>query len=188
MAESCRRLEDYDGATEFYEEAWEIEKSLGQGNHSEVMVRTVQSYEAMLDGVRKEEFKKETFDFYLRYWDKERDIERFQFSLADGQGIDSINERLTESGERQTQRKYQREALWFYEEAWNSPDTKKLPDSHREAILQSLLKYSDMLHEDDLSKKYQVEALKFYEKLWKNNKHVKPHVKATLLRLRRNKG
>jgi len=64
MAESCRRLEDYDEATE---EAWEIEKSLGQGNHSEVMVRIVQSYEAMLDGVRKEEFKEETFDFYLRY-------------------------------------------------------------------------------------------------------------------------
>jgi len=170
MAEICRRLEDYDEAKEFYEEAWEIEKSLGQGNHSEVMVRIVQSYEAMLEGVRKEEFKKETFDFYLRYWDKERDIERFQFSLADGQVIDSINERLTESGERQTQKKYQREALWFYEEAWNSPDTKKLPDSQREAILQSLLKYSDMLHEDNLSKKYQVEALKFYEKLWKKSK------------------
>jgi len=85
--------------------------------------------------------------------DKERDIERFQFSLADGQVIDSINGPLTESGERQTQKKYQREALWLYEEAWNSPDTKKLPDSHREASLQSLLKYSDMLHEDDPSKK-----------------------------------
>ncbi|KAJ7388343.1 hypothetical protein OS493_038283 [Desmophyllum pertusum] len=46
MAEICRSLEDFDEAEEFYEEAWQIEKSLGQGNHSEVMVRIVQSYEA----------------------------------------------------------------------------------------------------------------------------------------------
>jgi len=170
MAEICRRLENYDKAKEFYEEAWKIEKSLEQGNHSQVMVRIVQSYETMLEGERKAEFQKETFEFYLRYWDKERDIERFQFSSANRQIIDSINERLTESGERQKQEKYEREALWFYEGAWNSPDTKKLPDSHREAILQSLLKFCNMLHENDLSKKYQVEAVKFYEKLWKKNK------------------
>ena len=170
MAEICRRLEDYDEAKEFYEEAWKIEKSLGQGNHSEVMVRIVESYEAMLEGVRKAEFQKETLEFYLRYWDEERDFERFHFSSTNRQVIDSINERLAESGERQTQEKYEREALWFYEEAWNSPDTKKLPDSHREAILKSLLKFCNRLHENDLSKKYQVEALKFYERLRKKSK------------------
>ena len=39
MAEICRSLEDYDDAEEYYEQAWEIEKSLGAGNHSAVMVR-----------------------------------------------------------------------------------------------------------------------------------------------------
>ena len=170
LAQICRRLEDYDEAKKFYEEAWEIEKSLGQGNHSDVMVRIVQSYEAMLEGARKDEFKKETLDFYLRYWDREKDIERFQFSSINRQVIDSINERLIEFGETQTQKKYQREALRFYEGKWNSPDTKKLPDSHREAILQSLLKFSDMLHENNISKKCHVDALKLYENLWKKNK------------------
>ena len=65
MAEICRSLEDFDEVEEFYEQAWEIEKSLGQGNHSEVMVRIIESYEAMLlKGKRKDEFRQEAFDFY----------------------------------------------------------------------------------------------------------------------------
>ncbi|KAJ7388346.1 hypothetical protein OS493_038286 [Desmophyllum pertusum] len=63
MAEICRSLEDFDEAEDFYEKAWQIEKSLGQGNHSEVMVRIVQSYEAMLRGARKEEFQRRRLSF-----------------------------------------------------------------------------------------------------------------------------
>ena len=170
MAEICRRLDRYDEARNFYEEAWEIEKSLRQGNHSEVMVRIVQSFEAMLEGERKAEFQKETLEFYQRYWNEERNFEGFEFSSTNERVIDSIIKRLSDSGDRQTQEKYEREALWFYEGAWNSPDNKKLPDSHRDAILQSLLQFCNMLNENDLYKKHQVEALKFYEKLWKKNK------------------
>ena len=50
MAENSRGLGDYDKAKEYYEEAWEIEKSLGQGNHSEVRDRLIKSYEGMLHG------------------------------------------------------------------------------------------------------------------------------------------
>ena len=63
MAEICRSLEDFDEAEKFHEEAWKIEKSLGQGNHSEVMVRIV---EILLKGKRKDQFRQEAFDFYLR--------------------------------------------------------------------------------------------------------------------------
>ena len=67
MAEICRSFEDFDEAEKFYEEAWKIEKSLGQGNHSEVMVRIVESYEEiLLKGKRKDQFGQEAFDFYLR--------------------------------------------------------------------------------------------------------------------------
>ena len=170
MAEICRSLEDFDEAEEYYEEAWSIEKSLGQGNHSEVMVRIVHSYEPMLRGVRKEEFQKESFEFYLRYWDDERKCEGFEFSLANKKVIDSINERLSDLGDKQTQKKYQREALWFYEGAWNSPDTKKLPHKQREDILQDLLRLCNMLREEDLLKEYEAEAFKYYEKLWKDMK------------------
>ena len=171
MAEICRCLEDYDEASKFYEEAWEIEKSLGQGNHSEVMVRIVQGCDSMvLGGPKKTELKQETLEFYLRYWKEEREAPGFEFSLANKNVIDSINDRLSELGDRQKQTKYQREALWFYEGAWNSPDTEKLPYSHREVIRQNLLQLCKILREKDLLKLYEAEAFSFYETLWKKNK------------------
>ena len=54
----------------------------------------------------------------------------------------------------QTQEKYKKEAFWFYEGAWNSPDTKKLPDSHREAILQGLKSYASSLEDKKKVEKY----------------------------------
>ena len=92
MAEICRCLM-YDEAEEYYTEAWKIEKSLGQGNHSKLMVRIVQRYEAILTGMTKKEFQKKWLELNLRYWGED---------LSD----------------RQTQKKYQREALWFYQETW----------------------------------------------------------------------
>ena len=101
IAEICRDLEDSDEAKKFYEEAWEIEKSLGQGNHSEVMVRIVESSEGFfLEGKRKDQFRQEVFDFFLRYWDEERAFEGFEFSLANKRVIDSINKRLDEFGDQ----------------------------------------------------------------------------------------
>ena len=170
MAEICRFLEDYKEAEGYYEQAWEIEKSLGAGNHSAVMARIVDSYEAMLEGARKKEFQKETFECYQRYWTEEREFERFEFSLANKTVIDSINERLNYLADRETQKKYEREALWFYEGAWNSPGTRKLPDRQRGEILQNLLRLCNILKEKDLLKKYEVKAFRFYEKLWKKNK------------------
>ena len=182
MAEICRSLEDYKEAEEYYEQAWEIEKNLGQGNHSEVMVRIVESYEALLEGVRKKEFQKETFEFYQRYWTEEREFERFEFSLANRKVIDSINERLKKLADRQTQKKYEREALWFYEGTWNSPDTKKLPDRQRGEILQTRLYLCSALREKDLLRKYQAEAFRFYEKLWrKNREKMEKHERIDIL-------
>lgn len=59
----------------FYEDVWEIEKFLGQGNYSGVMVRIVESYEGMFVGVRKVEFQKEMLEFYLCYWSEEKKFE-----------------------------------------------------------------------------------------------------------------
>ena len=171
MAEICRSFEDFDEAEKFYEEAWKIEKSLGQGNHSEVMVRIVESYEAiLLKGKRKNQFRQEALDFYLRYWDEEKAFEGFEFSLANKRVIDSINERFSEFGDRQTQERCQKEALWFYEGAWNSPDTRKLPDTAREEILQTLCSLCAQLREKSKAEKYSNEAFSFHEKKWKRNK------------------
>ena len=169
MAEISRSLEDYDEAEEYYEEAWEIEKSLGQGNHSEVRDRIIKSYEQMLPKGRKRAFQKEVLEFYQRSWDEEKSFDGFQFSHANMKIIDAINERLGEEADVKTRRKYQSEALWFYEGAWNSPDTKRLPYAQREHILQTLLRLCKVVENKDLFEKYQKEAFRFYERRWKKN-------------------
>ena len=170
MAEISRSLEDYDVAEEIYDEAWEIEKSLGQGNHSEVRDRIIKSYEDILPKGRKRAFQKEVLEFYQRSWDEEKSFEGFQFSQANMKIIDAINERLGEEADVMTRRKYQREAFWFYEGAWNSPDTKKLPYELREHILQTLLRLCKVARNKELFEKYQRDSLLFYEKRWKKNR------------------
>ena len=169
MAENSRSLEDYDEAEEYYEEAWEIEKSLGQGNHSEVRDRIIKRYEGMLPKGRKRAFHKEVLEFYQRSWDEEKSFEGFQFSQANMKIIDAINERLGEEADVRTRRKYQSEALWFYEGAWNSPDTKRLPYAQREHILQTLLRLCKVVKNKELFEKYRKEAFGFYERRWKKN-------------------
>ena len=164
-------MKDLNKGKEFYEEAWKIKKSLGQGKHSKFVVRIVESYEAiLLKGKRKDLFRQEAFDFYLRYLNEERAFEGFGFSLANKRVIDSINKRLDEFGDQQTKKRYQKEALWFYEGAWNSPDARKLPDTVREEILQTLCKLCKQLPEKSKAEKYSNEAFRFYEKKWKKNK------------------
>ena len=170
MAEISRSLEDYNEAEEYYEEAWEIEKSLGQGNHSEVWDRIIKSYEGMLRGGRERAFQKEVFEFYQRWWDEEKSFERFHFSQANMKIIDAINERIEEEADVKTRRKYQSEALWFYEGAWNSPNTKMLPYEQREHILQTLLRLCKVVKNKELFEKYQKESFRFYEKRWKKNR------------------
>ena len=170
MADISRSLEDYDEAEQYYEEAWEIEKSLGQGNHSAVRDRIIKSYEQMLPKGRKRAFQKEVLEFYQRSWDEEKSFEGFPFSQTNMKIIDAINERLGEEADVKTRRKYQSEALWFYEGAWNYPDAKRLPYEQRENVLQSLLRLCKVVKNKELYEKYLKESFRFYERRWKKNR------------------
>ena len=169
MAEISLCLKDYDVAEKYYEEAWEIEKSLGQGNHSNVRDRIINGYEGMLLKERKKAFQKEVLEFYQRSWDEEKRFEGFQFSQMNMKIIDAINERLGEEADVKTRRKYRSEALWFYKGAWNSPETKRLPYEQREKVLQTLLRLCEKVRNKDLFEKYQKESFRFYERRWKKN-------------------
>ena len=176
MAEICLHLDEFDEADEYYEEAWEIEKSLGQGNHSEVRDRIIASYRKKLSGEKKKVFEEEVFEFYKRCWDEERNCEDFPFTQANKNIIDYINERLESGGgDKEMKKKYQREALWFYEGTWKSPDTKRLPYKFRIDILTTLLRLCDILREKELLWKYKVDEFKFYEKRWKKNRKDMEH-------------
>ena len=169
MAEISLCLNDYNVAEKYYEEAWEIEKSLGQGNHSNVRDRIINGYEGMLLKERKKAFQKEVLEFYQRSWDEEKRFEGFQFSQMNMKIIDAINERLGEEADVKTRRKYRSEALWFYKGAWNSPETKRLPYEQREKVLQTLLRLCAEVRNKDLLEKYQKESFRFYERRWKKN-------------------
>ena len=176
MAEICLHLDEFDEADEYYEEAWEIEKSLGQGNHSEVRDRIIASYRKKLSGEKKKVFEEEVFEFYKRCWDEERNCEDFPFTQANKNIIDYINERLESGGgDKEMKKKYQREALWFYKGTWKSPDTKRLPYKFRIDILTTLLRLCDILREKELLWKYKVDEFKFYEKRWKKNRKDMEH-------------
>ena len=157
----CQALEEFEEAEDFFAEAWEIEKSLGNASHSEVRDRIVHSYEDILSGERKKEFQKEALEFYLRLWEEDK-----EFTYASKTVIDEINARLSNSGSREMIKRYKIEALRFYEMAWNSPDLKQLARHEREDILQKILylSRSRSLGKKELHKKYQREALEFYEK------------------------
>ena len=169
MAEISRSLKDYNVAEKYYEEAWEIEKSLGQGNHSGVRDRIINGYEGMLLKERKRAFQKEVLEFYQRSWDEEKSFEGFQFSQTNMKIIDAINERLEKEADVKTRRKYRSEALWFYKGAWNSPETKRLPYEQRVNVLQTLLRLCREVRNKDLFEKYQKESFRFYERRWKKN-------------------
>ena len=172
MAEICLYLDEFDEADEYYEEAWEIEKTLGQGNHSEVRDRIITSYRNILSEERKKVFEVEVFAFYKRCWDEERSCEDFAFTQANRSIIDCINKRLENGGgDKEMKKKYQREALWFYEGTWKSPDTKRLPYEFRKDIITTLLILCRKLGENELLRKYKVDEFKFYEKRWKKDKH-----------------
>ena len=184
MAEICLDLDEFDEADEYYEEAWQIEKSLGQGNHSEVRDRIIESYsKRKLSEERKKAFEEEVFEFYKRCWDEERSCKDFAFTPANKNIIDYINERLESGGgDRKMKKKYQREALWFYEGTWESPDTKRLPYEFRKDIITILLRLCSILGEKELLRKYKVDEFKFYEKRWKKErKDMKQQDKCDIL-------
>ena len=157
----CEALEEFEEAEDFFAEAWEIEKSLENANHSEVRDRIVRSYEDILKGDRKKEFQKEALEFYLRLWEEDK-----EFSYASKTIIDEINTRLSNYGSREMIKSYKMEALRFYEMAWNCPDLQQLSHHEREDILQKILflSKSRSLGGKELHKKYQGDALEFYEK------------------------
>jgi len=163
----CRSQDDYAEAEEFYAEAWRIEKSLEYGNHSAVRDRIVRDYTAILAGERKKAFQNEALEFYQRLWAEEE-----EFSYANKSIIDEINQLLSGSGDRKMVKKYEKEALRFYEMAWKSPDLQQLPRQEREDILQNILYLCKKLREKEMLKKYEGEQLEFLERQWEEKKET----------------
>ena len=130
-------LKAYDKALDFFFEAWEMEKLLGAGNHSEVWRLIIKGVFDMHKFLKKkgaekekEEFRQDALAFCERFWKEEKDKDKekaspqFNFTPYNKEIIDAIlfllKKRtskfgMTDKKEKALTDKYEKEALWFYD-------------------------------------------------------------------------
>ena len=119
-------FEEFEKALEMFLEAWEMEKSLGAGNHSEVWRKIITGVEDMYDRSRgtrmkryfpsfrhkKEQLRKDALEFCKRFWDEERRSGQFSFTDNNREIIDTLLQLVRDKKEKNEAEK---NALWFYE-------------------------------------------------------------------------
>ena len=132
-------LKAYDKALDFFFEAWEMEKLLDAGNHSEVWRLIIKGVFDMHKFLKKkgaekekEEFRQDALAFCEGFWKEEKDKDKdkdkassqFNFTPYNKEIIDAIlfllKKRtslfgLTDKKEKALIDKYEKEALWFYD-------------------------------------------------------------------------
>ena len=130
-------LKAYDKALDFFFEAWEMEKLLGAGNHSEVWRLIIKGVFDMHKFLKKkgaekekEEFRRDALAFCEGFWKEEKDKDKdkaspqFNFTPYNKEIIDAIlfllKKRtskfgMTDKKEKALTDKYEKEALWFYD-------------------------------------------------------------------------
>ena len=108
---------EFKKALQLFLEAWEMEKSLGAGNQSEVWRKIITGVEDMCDvlknlGKKKIQFRKDAVKFCQRFWDEQKRSAQFSFSQFNKDIIDAIMYLL---GDKKDRYETEKEALWFYE-------------------------------------------------------------------------
>ena len=114
-------LQDYEGALKLYLEAWEMEKSLDVGNHSEVWQKIITSVEDMCDflknGEKKQTFRKDALKFCKQFWIEKKKSPRFAFIDSNKDIIDTLMDLVSDENDKN---ELQKEQLWFYEGMYNA--------------------------------------------------------------------
>ena len=118
---------DYQKALKLFLEAWEMEKSLGAGNHSEVWRKIITGVEDMCVFMeknlplffsnKKEQFKEDALKFCQRFWEEQKCSEQFGFTEHNKDIIDAI---LYLLGDRKDKYEAEKDALWFYDGMQNA--------------------------------------------------------------------
>ncbi|KAJ7350162.1 hypothetical protein OS493_038111 [Desmophyllum pertusum] len=165
-------------ALKLFREAWEMEKSLGAGNHSEVWRKIIKGVEEMMnDRRKKDQFRKDAVKFCQRFWDEEKRSAQFSFTQYNKDIIDAIMHLL---GDKRDRYMYEtEEALWFYE-GFQSATKEKFEDEfyqetdnsalnmmlkERDEILDKLIELCHQLGEHAKLTKYQNDKLALYKRV-----------------------
>jgi len=117
-----------DEALELFLEAWEMEKSLGAGNHSAVWRKIIQGVEDMYNdsektrkmerhlplyhSLEKEKFRKDALKFCQHFWEEEKRSVQFGFTDFNKEIIDAL---LYLVRDKKDKDETEKDALWFYE-------------------------------------------------------------------------
>ena len=173
-------FEEFEKALGLFLEAWEMEKSLGAGNHSEVWRKVITGVEDMYCAIGKkekiEEFRKDALKFCQQFWDEEKCSAQFNFTSYNKEIIDVIIDLL---GDKQDEYEVEKDALWFYEgmqsvtekefqeefdqETGNSVLNEMLKE--RDEILDKVIKLSCKLGEHEILTRYKKIKLALYKKV-----------------------
>ena len=183
-------FEEFEKALELFLEAWEMEKSLGAGHHSEVWRKIITGVEDMYDRTRgskmkrylpsfryeKDQFRKDALKFCQRLWDEEQRSGHFSFTDFSREIIDEI---LYLIPDKKDKNEIEKEALWFYEgmqsaseeqfqeEFDQETDTSMLNEMLKERImiLDKTIKLCINLGEHEKLKKHNNMKLSLYKKV-----------------------
>ena len=169
-------------ALDLFKKAWEMEKSLQQGNRSVVWKLIIEHIIRFTkDDIEKKKFEKEALVFCQRFWEEEKEISTFSFNESTKEIIDNLMEFLYKDRERDesTIYEYEKEQLWFYDGFHGSTeqdfcgefdaetDNSKLNVmiSDRSKLIDTILDLCNRLDQHEMRKKYQRIKLTIYRKV-----------------------
>lgn len=97
-------LGDRSKALELFLRAWEMEKSLSAGNHSEVWRLIITRVEEMCDklnnGEKKEQFQDDALKFCQHFWEKQKGLKQFRFTKYNKDIFDTIVSLLSDKTDK----------------------------------------------------------------------------------------
>ena len=135
-------------ALKLFLEAWEMEKTLGAGNHSEVLRKIIIGVENMYDKTtwllssKKKQFKKDALMFCKRFWDEEKRSTWFGFTEYNKEIIDVILYLVGGKKDKETAK----DELWFYDGMQSATEEEfqeKFDQETDSSVLNKMLKERD---------------------------------------------
>ncbi|PFX12800.1 p53-induced protein with a death domain [Stylophora pistillata] len=172
-------LEHPKEALNLFLEAWEMEKKLGVGNHSEVWRKIITGVEDMCDwtesGRRKKSFRKEAFEFCQRFWEEQKASPQFTFNEYNKGIVDALSDLADDEKDKVVVQKGQ---LRFYEARCNANEKEFQEEfdletdndalciilSERDNLLDEMVELSSQLHEQGkLVTKYKMAKVAVYK-------------------------
>ena len=165
-------------ALKLFLEAWEMEKSLGVGNHSEVWRKIITGVEDMCDWtlnfLRKRSFRKEAFKFCQRFWEEQKASQQFTFNMFNKGIVDALNDLAHDKKDKAV---VQKEQFWFYEARCNANEREFQEDfdletdndalcvmlSERENLLDDTVVLCSRLKECEKVRKYKMDKVALYK-------------------------